>query len=282
MSEKIDYFSLFTQTENEYPPIVENQSDLVDDFNDKIEKDELPSAHSDNVAKMPAIAKKALVYLMRQGVVLQSQKPQVFANILQYEEMIMRHLSEVYLSLIIDERQGILFIARSDYQETQDEQSDFDNETRDEDDISSLINRKTISVYDSLLLLILRKYYQERENSGEQQIIIDIDKLEDLLSPFLPLTNYEGKGKKQLLGRINSLLKPHKIVQNIRNSDERFEITPMIRYVVNANFLHAMLQEYEQLLQKNQENSSDLKQPNNQSKKPSKTPNNSNVQTDLF
>lgn len=268
MSENIEYLNLFVSDKINHNSSTIQASDLDNDFDDN--KDDLKSDH--HSTKMPAIAKKTLVYLMRQGVVLQSQKPQVFANVLQYQEMIARHLSEVYLSLIIDERQGVLFVARSDYQETQDEPSDFDDEMSDEEDTSSLISRRVISVYDSLLLLILRKYYQERENAGEQQIIIDIEKLEDLLSPFLPLTNYESKDKKKLLARINGLLKPHKIVQNIRNSDDRFEITPMIRYVVNADFLKAMLTEYETLLQKSQEN---LNQENDlndvkKTKKPSK------------
>lgn len=282
MSEQIDYFSIVTQPDDKNKSFVESQNDLNYHSDESTKKDEL-SSMVDNTTDMPTIAKKTLVYLMRQGVILQTQKPQVFANVLQYQEMIIRHLSEVYLSLIIDERQGIIFIARADYQENPTENHEIDNEMSDEDDISSLINRKTISVYDSLLLLLLRKYYQERENVGEQQIIIDIEKLEGLLSPFLPLTNYETKGRKQLIGRINGLLKPHKIVQSIRNSDERFEITPMIRYVVNADFLQSMLNEYEQLLQKNQESTSDLKQVEEKKKqpeKPSKAVN--NVQTDLF
>lgn len=280
MSGQIDYFNLFAKNAVEHKSSDVNEQMIDDDLDIKNTADEFKITHVKTI-DMPSMAKKTLVYLMRQGVILQSQKPQVFAKVLQYKEMIIQHLSQVYLSLIIDERQGVIFIARADYQDNQDENDEADNEMSDEEDISSLINRKTISVYDSLLLLLLRKYYQERENAGEQQIIIDIEKLEGLLSPFLPLTNYESKGKKQLIGRINGLLKPHKIVQSIRNSDERFEITPMIRYVVNADFLQSMLTEYELLLQKSQSNIKVDSQTEISSAKPSKAPK-SNVQTDLF
>lgn len=277
MSENIEYLNLFASDKINHNSSTIQASDLDNDFDDN--KDDLKSDH--HSTKMPAIAKKTLVYLMRQGVVLQSQKPQVFANVLQYQEMIIRHLSEVYLSLIVDERQGVLFIARSDYQETQDEQNNADDEMNDEEDISSLISRRTISIYDSLLLLILRKYYQERENAGEQQIVIDVDKLEGLFLPFSPLTNYETKERSKLINKLKSFAKSYKILQGIRNSDERFEIMPMIRYVVNADFLNAMLSEYEALLQKSQENSNqenDL----NDFKKTQKSPKSEKEQTDLL
>lgn len=277
MSENIEYFNLFASDEISDVSSKLKENDL-DDIDDK-DYDNKDTAISDNHhTTIPAIAKKTLVYLMRQGVVLQSQKPQVFANVLQYQKMIARHLSEVYLSLIIDERQGVLFISRSDYQEVQDESSDFENEMSDEEDISSLIGRRVISVYDSLLLLILRKYYQERENAGEQQIIIDVDKLEGLFLPFSPLTNYETKERNKLINKLKSFAKSHKILQSIRNSDERFEITPMIRYVVNADFLQSMLSEYELLLQKSQENAMQ----DNDIKKVKKSLKSNQEQTDLF
>lgn len=277
MSEPIEYLNLFHSDDIKSASADIQESNANDDNINN--KDELkPENHP---IEMPAIAKKTLVYLMRQGVILQSQKPQVFANVLQYQEMIIRHLSEVYLSLIIDERQGVLFVARSDYQETQDEQNNADDEMSDEEDISSLISRRTVSIYDSLLLLILRKYYQERENAGEQQIVIDVDKLEGLFLPFSPLTNYETKERNKLINKLKSFAKSYKILQSIRNSDERFEITPMIRYVVNADFLNAMLSEYEALLQKSQENSNqenDL----NDFKKTKKSPKTEKEQTDLL
>jgi hypothetical protein len=37
------------------------------------------------------------------------------------------------------------------------------------------------------------------------------------------------------------------ILSSVRGSDDRFEITPIIRYVVNAEFLESMLAEYKQL-----------------------------------
>lgn len=153
---------------------------------------------------MPADGRRALIYLSQQGVILHSAKPQLFDNIVRHQTSIRRHLSEIYCSLIIDEHSGVAFVARADFVAENHEQltglDNFENDTEqaelDGEDITSMIQKRTLNVYDTLLLLNLRKYYQERQNLGETEIIIDIEKLESLMSPFLPLTDHGSKDKK--------------------------------------------------------------------------------------
>ena len=205
---------------------------------------------------MPADARRALIYLSQQGVVLHSSKPQLFDNIVRHQASMRRHLSEIYCSLIIDEHSGVAFVARADFVAENHEQlaglDKFDNDIEQaelgDEDITSMIQKRTLTVYDTLLLLNLRKYYQERQNLGETEIIIDIEKLESLMSPFLPLTDHGSKDKKKLTGRLEYFAKNHKLVAIKRGNAERYEITPMIRYVVNASLLKAMLDEYKALL----------------------------------
>ena len=205
---------------------------------------------------MPADARRALIYLSQQGVVLHSSKPQLFDNIVRHQASMRRHLSEIYCSLIIDEHSGVAFVARADFVAENHEQlaglDKFDNDIEQaelgDEDITSMIQKRTLTVYDTLLLLNLRKYYQERQNLGETEIIIDIEKLESLMSPFLPLTDHGSKDKKKLSARLEHFAKNHKLVTLKRGNVERYEITPMIRYVVNASLLQAMLNEYIALL----------------------------------
>ena len=205
---------------------------------------------------MPTEARRALIYLSQQGVVLHSSKPQLFDNIVRHQASMRRHLSEIYCSLVIDEHSGVAFVARADFVAENHEQlaglDKFDNDIEqaelEGEDITSMIQKRTLTVYDTLLLLNLRKYYQERQNLGETEIIIDIEKLESLMSPFLPLTDHGSKDKKRLTGRLEYFAKNHKLVAIKRGNAERYEITPMIRYVVNASLLQAMLDEYKALV----------------------------------
>ncbi len=137
-------------------------------------------------------------------------------------------------SLVLDQRAGVAFIAGLDESDVEEEEA------------VSLITRRTLSLYDTLLLLVLRKHYQERETVGEQRVIIDIERVEANLSPFLPLTNSTRSDRKKLDASLQKMVERH-ILSSVRGSDDRFEITPIIRYVVNAEFLESMLAEYKQL-----------------------------------
>lgn len=194
-----------------------------------------PSALSDE-------ARRALVYLLRHGVILASEKARLFDTVCRYQAPIRAHLADVFLRLVLDDRQGVVFVAAAEAEAGDGE------EGADEGGAVSLINRRTLTLYDTLLLLVLRKHYQERENAGEQKIIIDLERISASLSPFLPLTDHAALDKKRLLARIGKMLE-HKLLQAVRGEDERYEITPLIRYVINAETLHRLLAEYRRLLQ---------------------------------
>ena len=106
-----------------------------------------------------------------------------------------------------------------------------------------MISKRTLSLYDTLILLVLRKHYQDRESAGEQKITIDVERLESYLTPFLPITDHASKERKKLLARVKEMVK-RKVLSTIRGTEERYEITPIIRYVVSASFLESMLAEY--------------------------------------
>ena len=186
---------------------------------------------------MPPQARRALVSLLRQGVILASQKNILFDALCQYQEAIRRHLGEVYLKLVLDEKAGVAFVAGINKEEDQE----FDDFTDGE--IVSLLSTRTLTLYDTLLLLVLRKHYQDRENSGEQFIVIDLEKVESYLTPFLPLTNSTKSDRRKLGPALERMIKK-KIIRKIRGSVDRYEITPIIRYVVSAQFLESLLAEY--------------------------------------
>jgi hypothetical protein len=148
-------------------------------------------------------------------------------------------LAEVYLQLILDEKQGIAFIIN--VEQPEDEPKD-----ESQEDFPVLIRKRTLTLYDTLVLLILRQYYQERETAGEQKIIIDIDRIQSSLVPYIPLTNHDSKDRKKLNGALDKFSEK-KVLSNLRGEEGRYEITPIIRYVVNAEFLQNLLTEYQEL-----------------------------------
>jgi len=203
--------------------------------NNNNEDETVEHVHEHESGKLPPEARRALVSLLKYGVILATQKSKLFDSVCRYQSAVQSHLADVYLKLVLDEKTGVAFVAQLD-----------ENDVEDEEESVSLITRRTLSLYDTLLLLVLRKHYQERESAGEQRVIIDIERIEANLLPFLPLTNSAKSDRKKLITTLNKMLEK-RLLRKVRGSNDRLEITPVIRYVVNAVFLEQMLEEYQGL-----------------------------------
>lgn len=214
---------------------------------DTAPKDHIHTTTSDTA--MPPAARRALVYLLRQGVVLADRNLATFDSICRYQEGLRGQLANMYLELTLDEKMGVAFVRSVDVSDVAISEQTPDAhhiETHLDDEPVSLITRRTLTLFDTLLLLVLRKHYQERETSGEQKVIIDIERVESNMSPFLALTNSTASERRRL-GTAMKKMTEKRILNTIRGSEDRFEITPLIRYVVNAAFLETMLSQYHQL-----------------------------------
>lgn len=118
---------------------------------------------SDELSSMPHEARRVLVYLMRQGTILAAENLKLFDVLCRYETVIRQHLAEVYIQLVLDAKQGVAYIINTE------NINDENDDTALSDDFPTLIRKRTLTLYDTLVLLILRKYYQERETAGEQK-----------------------------------------------------------------------------------------------------------------
>lgn len=215
-----------------FRPVVAEDTATVETVDDTPPA-QLPESHTD---EMPLEARRAMVLLLRQGVIMASQKRLAFDALCQHEPTITRHLASMFLHLILDHRAGIAILL----------QQDEDIDDTDTDEHYSMVNRRTLTLYDTLLLLVLRKYYQERETAGEQRIIIATEQIEALMTPFLPLTQ-STRGERRTLSGATKFLLDKRLISNVRGDNDRFEVTPVIRYVVNADFLDRLLEEYQRL-----------------------------------
>jgi len=230
-----------------------HQKSLKADFEDQSVESDGSELTAESVklsdSDMPHDARRVLVHLMRQGSILASQKPKLFEQLCRYELAIRKHLFEVYLQLVLDRKSGVAFVTSTNSEHVGNIEDDgLEDEASDSDESATLIPKRTLSLFDTLILLVLRKHYQDRESAGEQKITIDIERLESYLTPFLPITDHASKDRKKLLIRVKEMVK-RKVLSTIRGEENRYEITPIIRYVVNASFLETMLAEYTALAQ---------------------------------
>lgn len=219
---------------------MDDEPSSVDDLDDaKITPVPAPAVFEGII---PAEARRALRLLLNTGVVRAEKKRLAFEALCQHEALIGVQLANMLLRMVLDQKAGIAILLEQELGASESE------DLTDEEG-SSLVGKRTLPLYDTLVLLVLRKYYQERENIGESKVMIDVDTIAELMTPFLKLTNNSTLERKTLNGAIKKLLEK-RLLANVRGDGDRLEITPVIRYVVNADFLNKLLGEYQQLAEK--------------------------------
>ncbi len=215
----------------------EAQTGLADnEENRQILAEDSTNTPDENPQLLSMEARRALVNLLRHGVVFAQNRENLFDVLVREQRAIQTQLANMFLRMLLDEKAGVAILLQQETDESEDEPV-------------SLITRRTLTLYDTLLLLVLRKHYQERQTAGDQRIFIDIDRIESRLTPFLPLTNNSRSDRRRLSSALKNM-KEKRLLVSVPGDEERFEITPVIRYVVNADFLEKLLEEYRALASK--------------------------------
>ncbi|MCP5152057.1 MAG: DUF4194 domain-containing protein [Ectothiorhodospiraceae bacterium] len=199
-----------------------------------------PAAPTDG-GRLDPEARRALVALLRQGVVVARHKRLLYDALVRHAAAIRAHLADMYLTLLLDEREGVAVLL----QQPGEPEDAVDG---DEPDVTALVTRRTLSLHDTLVLLVLRKHYQDRQTAGDQLVHIDLEHIEAGLAPFLPLTTSTRSDQRRLSGTLERLLE-RRVLARVRGDDSRFEVTPVIRYVVDAEALEGLLGAYRALLE---------------------------------
>ena len=107
-----------------------------------------------------------------------------------------------------------------------------------------LINKSVLTPFKSILILILRKYYQERFSQGESSIVIDIDYIKNALLPYMNISVSDRKDQQKLNGALRDLCEYHLLKRLPSEDNDRFLILPLIRFVVDLNKLNELLEEF--------------------------------------
>lgn len=163
------------------------------------------------------------------------------------EDFIRSYLRNINIELVVDPDIGLAYIKNlnreDEIAETEDDtQLDPESEAFVEDKF--LINKSVLTPFKSILILILRKYYQERFSQGESSIVIDIDYIKNALLPYMNISVSDRKDQQKLNGALRDLCEYHLLKRLPSEDNDRFLILPLIRFVVDLNKLNELLEEF--------------------------------------
>ena len=163
------------------------------------------------------------------------------------EDFIRSYLRNINIELVVDPDIGLAYIKNLN---REDEIADAEDETQLDPESESfvedkfLINKSVLTPFKSILILILRKYYQERFSQGESSIVIDIDYIKNALLPYMNISVSDRKDQHKLNGALRDLCEYHLLKRLPSEDNDRFLILPLIRFVVDLNKLNELLEEF--------------------------------------
>lgn len=192
--------------------------------------------------RLTAPSRAALVHLLAKGCVLKRTRPEHFATFLANRQGIEEVLADLDLKAHIDEAAGMVALRSQDTTGT----AAAEEPDEGDDERPTLVRRQRVSLYQTFVLLILRRHHRDRSLAGDSTITIEVEQIEQALVPFMPLTQSQTREDRRLNGAI-MLCKRHGILANVRGDDRRYEILPTIRLVVDHGWLDTLLEQYRSL-----------------------------------
>ena len=184
-----------------------------------------------DTGEFPLDTRRVLVQLLSGPSLDGRRHSRLWAVLLRDETAIRKFFCELFLELVIDYDLQVAFTRQAD---------------TDDSDIPRLLRRAQLTFIDSVLLLYLRKLLAQAETHSERAVVSKDDIIEELKA-------YDKSGNTDAAGfdkRIHASIektKKHNILQKIRGSDNRFEVSPTLKLLFSAEEVQNLINIYNKI-----------------------------------
>jgi len=211
-----------------------SQEDITDPLNDT------ESGLSDNTSnslflgdkgELPLDTRRALVQLLSGPSLDGRRYSKLWSVLLRDEDIIRRRLADLFLELIIDRDLQAAFTRQSDTGDLE---------------MPTLLRRAQLTFIDSVLLLYLRQQLAQAASQGERAVVSKTDIVEHL-SLYDRQGNTDKAGFDKRVHASIEKIKKFNIIQKIRASDDRFEISPTLKLLFSTEEIQSLTTLYQRL-----------------------------------
>ena len=185
---------------------------------------------SGDTGELSMDTRRALVQLLSGPSLDGRRHSKLWPVLLREESIIRKFLCELFLELVIDHDLQVAFTRQADTDE----------------EMPKLLRRAQLTFIDSVLLLYLRKQLAQAETHGERAAVSKDDIIEELKS-YDRSTNTDKAGFDKRIHASIEKIKKHNILQKIRGSENRFEISPTLKLLFSAEEVQALTNHYRQI-----------------------------------
>jgi len=150
---------------------------------------------------------------------------------LRDESVIRRRLADLFLELIVDRDLQVAFTRQAD---------------TDDLDAPTLLRRAQLTFIDSVLLLYLRQQLAQAASHGERAVVSKTDIVEHLRLYDRQGNTDRAGFDKRVYASIEKI-KKYNIIQKIRASDDRFEVSPTLKLLFSAEEIQELTKQYQRM-----------------------------------
>jgi len=180
---------------------------------------------------LPLETRRVLIQLLLGPALDARRQTKLWPILLRDESTIRSRLHELFLELVIDRDLEVAFTRQV---------------VSDELDIPILLRRTQLTFLDSLLLLFLRQRLTQSDAQAERAVLAH-QEMVDHLTIFQRLGNVDhARFGKQIANAIEKA-KRLSLLQKIRDSDDRYEVSPTLKLLFPAEEIQALARIYGEL-----------------------------------
>ncbi len=176
-------------------------------------------------------SRRALVQLLTGPSLDARRHSKLWPVLVRDETLIRRYLAELFLELVMDQDLQVAFTRQAD---TGDLETPL------------LLRRAQLSFIDSLLLLYLRQRLTQADAHGERAVVATNEIVEHL-SLYDRSGNTDRAGFSKRVYASIEKIKTHSILQKIRATDDRFEISPTLKLLFSAEEIQNLAKVYQRM-----------------------------------
>jgi hypothetical protein len=191
--------------------------------------DDAPGLWLGDTGSLAEDSRRALLALIRGPYVSHDRNAKMWSALLRDEDAIRARLSELFLDLLIDETGLVAYVRNVEAPDV---------------DLPKTVRSAPLTFLDTALLLVLRQHLVST-GTGER-VIVGKDEITEQLGIYRDAATDEA-GFQKRVGASWSNMKKYGLITDTAGSEERVEISPVLRLVFGPEQIAAVRAEYKRL-----------------------------------
>jgi hypothetical protein len=180
---------------------------------------------------LPLDTRRTLVQLLAGPSLDGRRHSKLWTVLIRDEAAIRSRLSELFLELVTDIELQVAFTRQAAVGDL---------------DAPALLRSAPLTFIDSALLMYLRQRLTEADARGERAVI-DTGEMVEHLAVYERAVNTDHSGYARRCHNSIEKFKKHSILQKIRSSDDRYEISPTLKLLFSVESIKSLTQLYERM-----------------------------------